>query len=137
VPAEPPPPAPTPTVMPREPAADGRASRSVQAIPTNAHLKMARALDVFNGSEHPKKVAGVARSLGVPIVAVRPATSEGSIVMIVVGWELWWYRFEVDLADEAAGVRITAQGAELSELSLDEQTANAAADDHGALVLAA
>ena len=77
----------------------------MHAIPTNADLKMARALDLFNGSAHPRTVAGVARSLGAPIVAVRPSPTEGSVVTIASGWELSWYRFEVDLADEAAGLR--------------------------------
>ena len=65
-----------------------REQRNVHAIPTNADLKMARALDLFNGSSHPRTVAGVARSLGPPIVAVRPSLTEGSVVTIVVGWEL-------------------------------------------------
>jgi len=54
----------------------------------------------------------------------------------VVGWELCWYRYEVDLADEAAGVRVVAQGAELEELEPREREANAEADDRGALALA-
>ena len=113
-----------------------REPRHVRAVPTNADLKMARALDVFNKSAHPRRISGVARSLGVPMVAVVPSEVEGSIVTIVVGWELCWYRYEVDLADEAAGVRVTGQGAELSELSEAEQAANAVADDRGRLVLA-
>jgi hypothetical protein len=113
-----------------------REQRSVHAIPTNADLKMARALDLFNQSPHPRTVAGVARSLGAPIVAVRPSPTEGSVVTIVVGWELSWYRFEVDLGDEAAGVRLVTQGAELSELEPADQMPNAAADDHGELHLA-
>ena len=50
-------------------------------------------------------------------------------------WELSWYRYEVDLSDEAGGVRRDAQGDELSELSAEEQVANAAADDRGGLHL--
>ena len=111
--------------------------RSVHAIPTNADMKMARALDLFNASVHPRTVAGVARSLGAPIVAVRPSLTEGSVVTVVVGWELSWYRFEIDLADEAAGPRITGQGTELSELDPADQVPNAAADDHGLLHLVA
>lgn len=114
-----------------------REPRHVRAVPTNADLKMARALEVFNTSTHPRRIAGVARSLGTPIVAVVPSEIEGAIVTIVVGWELCWYRYEVDLADEAAGVRVSGQGAELSELSAAEQTANAVADERGRLVLAA
>jgi hypothetical protein len=114
---------------PREP-------RHVHAIPTNAELKMQRALELFNASEHPRTVGGVARSLGQPIVAVRPSLTEGSVVGIIVAWELSWYRFEVDLADEAAGVRLIAKGYELEELEPEEQIANAAADEHGELALA-
>jgi len=115
---------------PREP-------RNVHAIPTNLDLKMARALDLFNASSHPRTVSGVARSLGAPIVAVRPSPTEGSVVTIVVGWELSWYRFEVDLGDEAAGVRLVTQGTELSELEPADQMPNAAADEQGELHLAA
>lgn len=122
--------APEPHRAPREP-------RHVHAVPTNADLKMARALDVFNKGAHPRRIAGVARSLGTPTVAVLPSDVEGAIVTIVVGWELCWYRYEVDLADEAAGVRVTGQGAELSELGESEQVANAVADERGHLVLAA
>jgi hypothetical protein len=111
--------------------------RSVHAVPTNADMKIARALDLFNASSHPRTVSGVARSLGAPIVAARPSATEGSVVTIVVGWELSWYRFEVDLADEAAGPRITGQGTELAELDAADQVPNAAADDHGQLHLVA
>jgi hypothetical protein len=114
-----------------------REQRSVHAVPTNADLKMARALDLFNASAHPRTVSGVARSLGAPIVAVRPSPTEGSVVTIVVGWELSWYRYEVDLGDEAAGVRVVNQGSELSELEPADQIANATADEHGGLHLVA
>jgi hypothetical protein len=108
-------------------------SRSVRGVPTNAELKVARAMELFNGSPQVRTVAGVARSLGAPIVSARPSRTEGSVVTIVVAWELSWYRFEVDLGNEAAGVRVTAQGSELSELDTIDQTANAAADDGGHL----
>jgi hypothetical protein len=42
----------------------------------------------------------------------------------------------VDLADEEAGVRLVAQGAELSELEPEDQAPNAVADERGALALA-
>ncbi len=56
---------------------------------------------------------------------------------IVVAWELSWYRYEVDLADEAAGVRVIAQGAELGELDEADRAPNATADAQGELTLAA
>ena len=107
--------------------------RSVRAVPTNADLKVARALDLFNASEHRRTVAGVSRSLGEPMVSVRPSSTEGSVVSIVVGWELSWYRYEVDLGNEAAGVRVVDKGDELGELETEEQEPNALADETGAL----
>jgi hypothetical protein len=126
---------PEPVAVAPEPAPDHTLyeSRSVRGVPTNAELKVGRAMELFNQSPQVRTVAGVARSLGAPIVSARPSRTEGSVVTIVVAWELSWYRFEVDLGNEAAGVRVTAQGSELSELETIDQTANAAADDHGRL----
>ncbi|HWK26811.1 MAG TPA: hypothetical protein VNS09_09625 [Solirubrobacter sp.] len=113
-----------------------RETRShIRAVPTNADLKMQRAIDVFNASDHTRTVGGVARSLGAPAVCVRPRTDRPAVVSITVMWELSWYRFEVDLSDEAGGVRRDAQGDELSELIPEEQMVNAAADERGALHL--
>jgi hypothetical protein len=136
------PPAPEPEPEPVQaadppPLVEEPAPRNIHAVPTNADLKVARAVELFNGSEHRRTVSGVARSLGAPIVAVRPSATEGSVVTIVVAWELSWYRFEVDLGNEAAGVRVSEQGSELSELDEGDQTANAAADETGRLHLAA
>ena len=113
-----------------------RRPRHVRAVPTNADLKMQRALEVFNASDHTRTVGGVARSLGAPAVCVRPRTDRPSVVSITVMWELSWYRFEVDLSDEAGGVRRDAQGDELAELAPEEQEINAAADERGGLHLA-
>jgi hypothetical protein len=114
-----------------------RRPRHVRAVPTNAELKVERALEVFNASEHTRTVGGIARSLGAPAVSARPLPDRPSVVGIAVMWELSWYRFEIDLSDEAGGVRQIAQGAELSELDVDEQLVNAAADERGGLHLAA
>jgi hypothetical protein len=128
------PPARAPEPAPPEPP---RNPRHVRAVPTNAELKMERALDVFNASDHVRTVGGVARSLGPPAVSVRPLADRPSVVAITVMWELSWYRYEVDLSDEGSGVRREGQGAELGELSTDEQHVNAAADERGGLHLAA
>jgi len=112
-----------------------REPRHVRAVPTNADLKMARALELFNASEHPRTVAGVARSLGPPEVTVRPLTDRPSVVAIIVMWELSWYRYEIDLSDEAGGVRRDAQGDELTDLSDEDRVANASADERGALTM--
>jgi hypothetical protein len=111
------------------------ATREIHAVPTNAELKVTRALELFNKSEHPKTVSGVARSLGAPEVSVGARSDDGALVEIVVAWELCWYRYEVDLADEPHAVRLLGQGYELSELGEATAPANAVADGRGALAL--
>jgi hypothetical protein len=93
------------------------------------------AVGVFNSSEFPRRLAGVARSLGAPTVNVRSAEHLSSVVRIVVAWELCWYRYEVDLSEAGAETRIVAQGTELDELAHEELVGNAAADDAGVLSL--
>jgi len=114
-----------------------RRPRHVRAVPTNADLKVERALELFNGSDYPRTVAGVARSLGAPAVCARPSGNRPSVVTISIVWELSWYRFEVDLSDEAGGVRRIGHGSELDELEPEETVANAAADERGHLSPAA
>ena len=101
--------------------------------PTWAQL----AVEAFNASEFPRRIAGVARSLGAPEVSVASAEHLDSVVRIVVAWELSWYRYEVDLSEGAAEARLIAQGTELSELARGERLANAQADEAGALTLVA
>ncbi len=112
-----------------------REPRHVRAVPTGEEQKIAAAIEVFNRSEHQRTVAGVARSLGEPAVSVRPAAARPSTVNVTVSWELCWYRYEIDLSDHVLGVRVDAQGYELTELEPAEQQANAVCDEHGALSL--
>jgi hypothetical protein len=103
------------------------------AAVTSGELKVARALEVFNAGEQPRRVAGVARSLGAPSVTARALEASGSTVAIVVAWELCWYRYEVDLGDEAAGSRLIAQGMELDELPEEDRLGNVSTDERGEL----
>lgn len=108
--------------------------RQVHAVPTSVEQRTASAVERFNRSEHPRTIAGVARSLGAPVVVARPAAEHGSLVTIVVSWELCWYRYEVELADGGAGVRLAAQGYELSEIPVEDcAEGNAVADEYGTL----
>jgi hypothetical protein len=109
-----------------------RELRQVRAVPTNVEQRTATAIDRFNQSEHPRTIAGVARSLGAPVVVARAQEEPASIVTIVVSWELCWYRYEVDL--DGGAVRSAGQGYELEELDpADRVEANAVADEYGAL----
>jgi len=112
-----------------------REPRHVHAVPTSAEQKIATALQRFNRSEHPRTVAGVARSLGAPTIAARPTDAASSTVQIVVSWELCWYRYEVDLGDDGSSVRQIAQGYELDELEPGEQVPVATADERGLLAV--
>jgi hypothetical protein len=109
--------------------------RHVRAVPAGSEQKSSSAVGAFNGSEHRRTIAGVARSLGNPTVNVAPDEQHTSLVSIVVSWELCWYRYEIDLSDGASGVRVAGQGYELADLSDLERIPNAVADDLGRLAL--
>ena len=112
------------------------ASAPVEEMLSSADTQALRALGVFNAGGHPRRIAGVSRSLGEPSISVRPpAESGGTVVAIVVAWELSWYRYEVDLGAEAPDASVVAQGTELSELAAEDRLANAAADTAGTLSL--
>ena len=48
--------------------------------PPSPPSKLEQALEIFNGSEFPRRVAGVARSLGAPSVNVRSAEHHESTI---------------------------------------------------------
>lgn len=110
-------------------------TRHVRAVPASGEQKIVSAIALFNGSEHRRTVSGVARSLGAPVVNVTPEDLHPGLVRIVVSWELCWYRYEVDISDEVAGVRLVDQGYELTDLSEPERHGNAVADEFGQLAL--
>jgi hypothetical protein len=108
--------------------------RHVRAIPTNAEVKVERAVEVFNSSEHTRTIAGIARSLGEPWVNVTVGSSP-SEVAVVVAWELSWYRYRVDLGAEIDPVTLVGKGEELEELEAWAREWNAVAVADGRLVL--
>jgi hypothetical protein len=108
-----------------------REPRHVRAVPTSIEHRISSAVSLFNDSEHPRTVSGIARSLGLPDVSVHPSDPVVSLVNVVVAWELCWYRYEVDLSEEVPSVRSAGQGYELSELSILEREHNATADELG------
>ena len=104
----------------------------VQAVPSAADAQIARALGMFNASEHARTIAGVLHSLGAPNVHAR-ALGGDPLVEITVVWELRWYRFEVDF--ENGVVRQSGQGYEHDELGRELPPANVSADEAGRLAL--
>jgi hypothetical protein len=111
---------------------------------------IAAAIDVFNNTDQPRRIAGVARSFGPPWVTVRrsdrpqsdevagqAAGAHGARMTVVAAWELCWYRWEVDLDADGSPVVLVDRGTELDELTPADLVANAAADDDGRLACVA
>jgi hypothetical protein len=117
----------------REPRPARRDSRHIRAIPTTTEVKVERALEMFNESDHPRTIAGIARTLGTPWVHASPDGGAPSEVTIVVAWELSWYRYRVDLGDEHEPILLVEKGDELAELEEPLRVWNAIADDAGRL----
>jgi hypothetical protein len=120
-------PAPRPRSRPQSP-------RHVRAVPTTAEVKVERALELFNGSSHQRTVAGLARTLGPPWVSALPDPNQASVVSVLVAWELSWYRYRVDLGDEADPVLMLDKGEELDQIEEPFRAWNAGLDDDGRVV---
>ncbi len=104
-------------------------------MPIDDTMKITRACEFFNGSERPATLAGVARSLGAPTATVRSSANESSVVLVTVAWELSWYCFEVDLADDERAVTMIARGTDLADLPVEDRIENATVDGQGHLQL--
>jgi hypothetical protein len=119
----------------REPARTRarREARQVRAVPTTAEVKIERALELFNTSDHPRTISGIARTLGPPWVHASPDGGAPSEVTVVVAWELSWYRYRIDLGDADEPILLLEKGDELAELEESFREWNALADDDGRL----
>lgn len=126
---------PPPPRREREPAPvrARREARQIRAVPTTAEVKVERALELFNASEHPRTIGGIARTLGAPWVHASPDAGAPSEVTIVVAWELSWYRYRVDLGDADESILLLEKGDELAELEEPLREWNALADEGGRL----
>jgi hypothetical protein len=118
----------------------------VGGVATDDDPAIAVAIDVFNNTDQPRRIAGVSRSFGPPWVTVRrsdrshsdevaghAAAAHGTRMTVVAAWELCWYRWEIDLDDDSSPVVLIDRGTELEELAPADLLANAAADDDGRL----
>jgi hypothetical protein len=112
-----------------------RDPRHVRAVPTNAQLKIERAIELFNGSDHPRTVAGIARTLGSPRVSASTSGKSAAEVLITVAWDISWYQFVADLSDTSDSVRMEAQGQEIEQLAEEARKWNARAETDGSLAI--
>lgn len=123
-------PAPAPPPRPRSRPKD---PRHVRAVPTGVEGRIERALELFNGSQHHRTTAGLARTLGTPWVTAAPDAAQPSVVTVVVAWELSWYRYEVDLGGEQDPVVLVEKGEELDQIDETLRDWNATLDADGRL----
>ena len=121
--------------LPPPPPPRRREARHVRAVPTNAQVKVERALELFNGSEHVRTIGGISRTLGEPWVSTSPQPEAPSEVSITVAWELSWYRYRVDLGDADDPVTLVSKGQELEELDAALRDWNASALPDGKLAV--
>jgi hypothetical protein len=119
---------PAPRSVPKDP-------RHVRAVPTTAEVKVGRALELFNRSDHARTVVGLTRTLGAPLVSALPSATAPSKVTVVVAWELSWYRFSIDLGDEADPIELEEKGEEIDQLDPGLRDWNGELDASGDLVL--
>ena len=64
-------------------------------------------------------------------MSAQPDTTQGSQVSVVVAWELSWYRYRVDLGDEADPVMMLDKGEEIEQIDEDLREWNARLDADG------
>jgi hypothetical protein len=97
--------------------------------------RLERAAARFNGSEAARTVAGLTRTLGRPRVSIGAAAGSPSEARITVAWELGWYQWGVDLADEARAVFQIDKGEDVGQLDGAAREWNATAEEGGRLRL--
>jgi len=117
-----------------DPAAPGRRARlpvGPDSVPSPAERAIAR----FNASEAGRTVFGLSRTLGAPWVSVGAAAGAPHEVRITVAWELSWYQWGVDLADELRPVFQLDKGGEIDELDQPARQWNACLGEEGVIEL--
>jgi hypothetical protein len=95
-----------------------------------------RAVARFNSSEAGRAVAGLTRTLGVPRASVGASAGAPDEVRITVAWELSWYQWSVDIADELSPVAELGKGGEVEQLDAAARQWNARVEKDGKLRLA-
>src|SRR5579875_1101331 len=110
--------------------------------PASAGNELAAALDLFNQTAETQRIAGVARTLGAPLVTIRAAPAQGAGAdggagrfILTAAWEISWYRWELDLQVAALDAQLLASGHDPEELSAEELVGNCRADQRGRLML--
>jgi hypothetical protein len=99
--------------------------------------RLDRAIARFNSSEAARTTAGLIRTLGQPSVSIGSAAGSPGEVRVTVAWELCWYQWGVDLADDGRAVFQIDKGRELDQLDRSARQWNGSAGADGSLSLGA
>ena len=117
-----------------DPAAPGANVGQRGRLANEAQLgSVERAAIRFNESEAVRTVGGLTRTLGEPWVSIGAAAGSSSEARITVAWELCWYQWGVDLADDRRSVFSIGKGSEIEQLDGSARQWNASADAAGHL----
>ena len=95
-----------------------------------------RAVARFNSSSAGRAVTGLTRTLGVPRASVGASAGAPNLVRVTVAWELSWYQWGVDVADELRPVLELGKGGEIAQLDAAAKQWNAFVGKNGRLRLA-
>jgi hypothetical protein len=120
---------------PAPPRSRPKDPRHVRAVPSTPEGRVERALELFNESPHQRTTAGLARTLGTPWVTAAPIADQPSEVTVVVAWELSWYSYRVNLAEELEPVVPESKGEEIDEIDESLRDWNATLDEEGRLAI--
>jgi hypothetical protein len=123
-------------VSENDPAAAGMRSEGAREE-VSALSRFERAVARFNASEAGRTVGGLVRTLGEPLVSVGASAGTPNEVRITVAWELSWYQWGVDLADELRPVFQLDKGLEISQLDSPARQWNASVLEGGRIVVVA
>jgi hypothetical protein len=95
-----------------------------------------RAVVRFNSSSAGRAVIGLTRTLGLPKASVGASAGSPDLVRVTVAWELSWYQWGVDVADELRPVFELGKGGEIEQLDAAAKQWNAVVGEDGRLRLA-
>jgi hypothetical protein len=119
-----------------DPAAAGMRSEGAREE-VSPLTRFERAVARFNASDAGHTVGGLVRTLGEPLVSVGASAGTPNEVRITVAWELSWYQWGVDLADELRPVFQLDKGLEISQLDSPARQWNASVLEGGRIVMVA
>lgn len=96
----------------------------------------AAAQTIFNAGRYVNRMASISKSLGNPTVTLAPVAGSSTKLLLVIVWDIVWYKFLLDTSEEAREeerLTLFAEGTEPEDLAPALLTANANLDNEGRL----